>query len=306
MKTFFLAFGLSAALAMPGLSSPRTSADYLITSETTGAAGAAASSTSYSISGSTVSEFGTGSATVASTGDYTVKPGFAGRLYEIVGLALSASSLELNERASRAINAAPSLDDATTLTALDPTKVAWSVLRGPIVALSADGIATAGTVFQDSAAEVAGEADGRSGNLDLLVLNLNPDDFGIYASDQINDDWQVQYFGEENPMAGPNVDADGTGHRNLFKFTAGLHPLDGSRFTLRIEPVANQPSHKRLIFHPVVAGRSYTVEATSTLVHGTWSPLGAQTVSDAGAARTITDLNGSPAPKFYRVKISRP
>lgn len=66
-------------------------------------------------------------------------------------------------------------------------------------------------------------------------------------TDGIDDSWQVQYFGQPpNPLAAPNADADGTGQNNLFKFIAGLNPLDGSRFTLSILPVTVN-HHKRIL-----------------------------------------------------------
>jgi len=49
----------------------------------------------------------------------------------------------------------------------------------------------------------------------------------------------VQFFGQPpNLLAAPGVDVSGTGQTNLFKYAAGLDPLDpNSRFTLTIAPV---------------------------------------------------------------------
>lgn len=47
--------------------------------------------------------------------------------------------------------------------------------------------------------------------LNLIVRNIAADDFGKYAGDGIDDDWQVLYFGENNADAAPEIDADGSG-----------------------------------------------------------------------------------------------
>ena len=74
---------------------------------------------------------------------------------------------------------------------------------------------------------------GNTGTLALSVLNVNTDDLPGYLGDGIDDAWQVQYFGLNNPQAAPTVDADGTGQTNFFKHIAGLNPLDpNSRFSL--------------------------------------------------------------------------
>jgi len=60
-----------------------------------------------------------------------------------------------------------------------------------------------------------------------------------------------------------------------------------------IASVVGQPGQKKLSFNPVVAGRSYTITAT------TWSAITASAPSDNGTTRTITDLNASGPLKFH-------
>ena len=71
------------------------------------------------------------------------------------------------------------------------------------------------------------------------LLDNIPDNFGSYAGDGLGDDWQVQYFGQNNPNAGPLRDPNGDGQTNAFEDTAGLVPNDpNSRFTFTIAPRA--------------------------------------------------------------------
>ncbi len=124
--------------------------------------------------------------------------------------------------------------------------------------------------------------------------------------------WKLAYLGDANaPDAG---DPDGDGQSNVFEYVAGLIPIDpASRFELRIENVPDPfnpgqflSGQKDLIFSPVMAGRSYTVESRINLMLGAWSPLASPPHSDNGIVRTVTDMNASGAVKFYRIQITKP
>jgi hypothetical protein len=299
---------LSSLLVSGAVAAPRTSANYSISAESVDIAGARIQSANYSVNGSAVGEFGAGQNALITGAAYTGKSGFVGELYDIVALSISSPpSNNLNETASRQLNAAPLADDATTLASLDPSTVSWAIVSGPIASISTGGLATASTVYQDTLSTVSGSGQSLSGQLNLTILNVTNDDFGAYAGDQIDDSWQVQYFGQPpNPLAGPNADADGTGQTNLFKFVAGLNPLDGSRFTLSILQVSGQSSQKQLVFQPIVVGRTYNPQFATGLTNPNWSALTGTTQIDNGTQRTVTDPNATPAPKYYRLQISKP
>lgn len=300
MKTplLFLAT-LIAAAAHAG---PRASTNYTVPADTADAAGRRTTSAAYTNDGSLGGIAGL--STVAAPAQ-TAKAGYVGQLYDVSGLAVNAAP-SVNETATLQLAAWQFLDDDSTL-AVAANTVAWSVVSGPVTGIDANGLASAGIVAQSTPATVQGMSGGFTGFLNLTVLDTIADNFGSYASDGIGDDWQVQYFGTDNPLAAPGVDASGNGHTNLFKYIAGLDPLDpASRFKLRIEPVPGQPTQKRVIFSPLVAGRTYTVSAKATLSGGTFTPLGSITTSDDGDERTVTDLDASGAAKFYHVEIGKP
>ena len=279
----------------------RSSSNYTISSESYGPAGARGASGSYQAEGA-LGEIGAS----ASSSSYVAKAGFGGQGYSIVGFVLNATPTSVNEGQTRQIDPFDLLDDATRL-AVNASSVTWSVLNGPIISVSTSGLATAGIVYQNTNANVQGSRNTFSSALMLSVLNVNNDDFGSYAGDGLDDDWQVQYFGENNPNAGPLVDPDRDGQNNRFEFIAGLVPNDSnSRFALRTTSVAGQPTQKRLIFSPIVAGRTYTPQFRANLVTGSWSTLTGTTQSDNGAERTVTDLNTVNLSKFYRIDITKP
>ena len=304
LNFFFVACAAFVPLAAEAA---RSSANYSIPADSIDSSGAVMQSASYSINGSAAGEFAADLTAIATSASYTAKHGYIGALYEIVSLSITAPpSNSLNEATTRQLNAAPSADDSTTTTTLSPSAVSWSIVNGPITSISTSGLAAAGTVYQDTSATVGGTAQGLIGQLALTILNVTTDDFGAYANDGIDDSWQVQYFGQPpNFLAGPNADADGTGQTNLFKYVAGINPLDHSRFALSVLPVNGQAGQKNLVLQPLVNGRTYVVQFATSLTSPNWQTLTGTTQSDNGATRTVTDLSAS-GPKDYRVQISKP
>ena len=283
---------------------PRASTNYSIATDTIDAGGRLTTSASYTNNGSAGGIAGISSVPAPAE---TAKHGYIAQLYEPTGLSITAASPTVNETATDQLGAWLALDDATFL-ATPAAGVAWSVLNGPLVSINSSGLATAGTVYQNTAAIAQGFSNGFTSTLSLTVLDSIPDNFGSYAGDGLGDGWQVQYFGQNNPNAGPLRDPDGDGQTNAFEFTAGLVPTDpASRFTLSIAVVPGQSGQKKLIFSPRLAGRTYTVKAKASLLPGTYLPLtNPSAPSDDGETRTIIDRDASGATKFYQVEIVKP
>jgi len=290
--------GIAAAEA-----GPRNSASYRILTESVDHGGKLSTSAIYRNDGSICSVAGISSVAVPAN---TVKVGYIAQLYEVTGLVVTSATTTVNEAATLQLSAWELLDDVTYLD-IPASWVSWSVVNGPIASISDVGLASAGIVFQSTPAMVKCSFGNYTSSLNLTVLDSITDNFSTYAGDGIGDDWQVQYFGQNNPLAGPNIDVSGTGQTNLFKYIAGLNPLNpNSRFTLRIEPVPGHPEQKSLIFSPRFNDRTYTVKAKPSLITGTYSALVHTSISDSGQERTVTDLNATGATKFYQVEIVKP
>ena len=301
MKTTSIAL-LCLVSASTALAAPRTSANYTITAETTDGGGLRAVSANYSNAGSASPIAGI-STTAALAG--MVKSGYIAQLYDVTGLAVNSAAPAVDEAATLQLAAWQTLDDSTFL-ALSPGAVAWATTSGPIPDVSATGLATAGLVFENTSATVQGTFGGFTGSLNFTVLDTIPDNFGAYAGDGLGDDWQVQFFGQNNPFAAPALDPDGDGETNAFEFTAGLAPNDpASTFHMSIAPVPGQPTRKKVVFSPRLDGRTYVVQSRLTLGDA-WLPLVSSSQTDNGTERTVTDLNAAGGKKFYRVEITRP
>ena len=282
---------------------PRTSASYSVITDAADSGGQRVASAAYNNVGSIGGI--TGTATVAAPAE-TIKSGYAGQLFEATGLQLAAAPPAVNEGSTRQLGSALLLDDLTTL-ALPASAVAWSIVTGPLSSISTDGLATAGNVFQDSAATAQGSYAGISGILGLTVLNSVADNFGTYGGDLMADDWQVQFFGQDNANAGPLLDPDNDGQDNLFEYRAGLIPTDAnSLFQWNITPSGGNPGLHQISFSPRLPGRTYTVRSSTDLSSGSWEPLSGAITTDNGDQRTVLDPDELSARKFYRVEITLP
>ena len=303
MRTYII---LSTLILTAAAHAGRTSADYAITAEALDFGGQPVASADYTIDGSIGAVAGiSGEATSA----IVAKHGYSGQLYDLLGYSgLLASENYPPELGTTQLLLMRAADDGTRI--VTPTAgVTFSVLSGPLTGISPTGLVTAGAVYQETEAMVGATSAAFAGQFTfpLFVQDTIPDNFGSYAGDGIGDDWQFLHFGLNNPLAAPTLDPDGDGQANLFEFTAGLVPTDpASRFTLRLEKVPAQATHRRVIFNPRLADRSYVVKAKDSLVAGSWEILGAFDESDNGDERTVTDLDATGTSKFYKVEITKP
>ena len=272
---------LFAALTAAAHAGPRTSANYTIATDTADTGGKRTTSASYTNDGSVGGVAGL--STVAAPAE-TAKSGYIGQLYEVTGLTLTAASLNVNETATLQLAAWQVLDDATFL-AVPAASVVWSVANGPLTGISASGLATAGVVFQNTSATAQGVYLGDTGTLGLTIVNVNLDDFGTYASDGIDDAWQVQYFGLNNPNAGPLLDPDFDGQTNADEWSYLTNPTSSSSVFL---PIATRSGANLLITFASVQGRTYTLQQSDTLAPDSWSNAPNASVTGDGTAKTFT------------------
>jgi hypothetical protein len=90
MKTHLISTVVAAILSiLPAYAGSRSSADYSIPTDTVDTGGVNAQSANYSLRGSAVGEFATGSSATSTSGSYTNKPGYVGQLSDLLTLAVS-------------------------------------------------------------------------------------------------------------------------------------------------------------------------------------------------------------------------
>ena len=182
--------------------------------------------------------------------------------------------------------------------------VQWQTPPAPIASIGPDGLATAGIVCQDTVGVVTGSYLGVSGWVSILVLDSDPDNYGLYAGDQVPDWWQMRYFGQNNPNGLASA-TNATGQNNLYAYIADLCPTNPSS-CFEIIGVSNQPPDRVVCFRPASTGRLYRLLYATNLVSGVWTNLpGATPVSGVGGPMSLNDTNVAPV-RFYRVHVQAP
>ena len=287
--------GVLGCVAASAVAAPQNSASYSATSDTMDAGGRRSTSANYTNDGSVGGIVGI--STVAAPAAM-VKHGFIGQLYEATALQLASTPTTVNEAETRLLSGAQVLDDLTTL-AIPGTSITWSVQSGPLVSINSSGLATAGPVFQSTAATAQGIYLGQNGTLSLTVLDTIPDNFGTYAGDSLPDNWQVEYFGQNNAQSAPSVDADADGQSNLLEFLAGYIPTDAnSRLTTRGTDLTD--STFTLELSRVQLGTRYIFQRTTNFQ--TWTDI--LTVNPvASSAPYSQQVPVSGTANFFRVRL---
>ncbi len=121
--------------------------------------------------------------------------------------------------------------------------------------------------------------------------------------------WRQTYFGTTSNTgnATDTADPDGDGMTNAQEYTAGTDPKSAaSAFKVsQLQPSGNDT----VVSFATVAGKTYRVEFSNTLVAGSWSPVltnnvPADNIAGTGGAVQITDTNGAlQLHRFYRVVV---
>ena len=293
---------LLGCLSMISLAGPRTSADYTLAAEDNSGGGGTAASAGYTA----VTSCG-GIAGIGASTDLSAKTGYIGQLYTVAAVEIGAATTSFDEGTTLQLDAALRLDDGTLVAGM-AADVVWSVQSGPLAGISETGLATGGTVYQNTAATARAECDGASGTLGLTVVNVTSDDFDSYAGDGIDDDWQVGYFGEPpNSNAGPDADPDADQQDNLLEFLSGFSPVDSAeRFQLTIDVIPMDEMVKQVTFtlNRVIPGRTYVLmhsDDPATGFGGFWDFQ----VSAPTENWTHSEFFDAPR-QFFRVEISKP
>lgn len=289
-----LATWIATATAMAGSSS-----NYSNTPTAFAAAGGSSASTHYS----QTSTLGGTNASTVSGGVVVSKGGFGGQLYEIQNLHIyPVAPGNIPELGTLQLASFLVLDDSSLL-AINPNTVAWSVEFGPVTSISASGLMKADAVTADTLAQIRADHDGRFALTQTTVINAIP---GQYAGDALPDTWQDMFFGPNNPNAAPDADPTGTGQNNYFKYIAGLDPTDpASRFVVDVDPDPPTPGTVDIRIEPVFGNRTYTLFTATQLSPPNWTPVNSVAVPD-GAGFRFSQTVTPGTNRFYRVEITFP
>jgi hypothetical protein len=234
-----------------------------------------------------------------------LKSGYPGQLTDVNQVLIQSSPSPINEDAAGQLDGKAEMDDGT-ISLLANGEVRWLPAGFPFVTISALGTITSDAVYTDTVGAVAGTYHDVTGTATLVVKDVLPDNFRSYAGDTIADNWQVSYFGEENPDASANADPDDDGQDNLNEYIAGTDPNDGtSYFDLWIQDVPGTTNQMDVLYYPRLDRRTYEIQRASGLMDDSWSGSFMYNQSITNETCTVRDLNILDPDGFYRVKIGR-
>ena len=311
---------LACLLSVPALAGSST--DYSLEPAALDGGGMAGSSSSYALNPS----IGPGAAGASAV--YALRGGFSGMLSDASSLVLAATgaAVSVNERATLQLEARIRYDDDTlAAVALPAANLTWSVAEGPLAAVNSAGLATAGSVYQDTPATARAVYQAVDGRLQITVRNLTTDDFGTYASDGLEDAWQVRYFGVGSAQAAAGANPDGDSLTNLQEFAFGTDPSKSSGGSVQWTgstllaaglpvPYASGTAGSftfRAVFARrkdfAAAGLSYSVEFSGDLTTYKASTSTPSVLADNGTIQVVSVpypffVNGKKA-TYFRVKV---
>jgi hypothetical protein len=237
----------------------------------------------------------------AQAGWATVKLGYPAQLYDLAGLHVTAAPPAVAECGTARLSVADLFDDGT----LGPAEgiPSWFIVQGPLTSVDAAGRVLASNVYQNTAGTAGAGLGSRTGTVAILVLNADPDNFGLYAGDTVPDDWQVRYFGPENPLGKAGA-TNVTGRNNFYSYTADLDPTDPAS-VLRILALSNQPPD-RSVFFLSSSNRLYTLLWTTNLWDGQWTNVPDKAdIRGSGTLTNLLDVGGA-GQRFYRLGVRLP
>ena len=280
----------------------RTSATYTVPAESADAGGARTSSVSYSHDGSLGGVSGISTVT---TPVQTAKAGYLGQLTEATALHIAAAPTTVDEGGTRQLAGWEALDDGS-FNAVPASGITWSVASGPLSSIQTSGLVTADIVFADSPATAQGVYAGLTGQLGLTVLNVNTDDLPGYAGDGLDDAWQFQHFGLNNPDAAPGANPDFDPHDNAFEFLAGFDPKDATEFLKLTVDGFNAPGTLDLRLNKMIPGREYRIQFSPDLVTP-FIDVGPAMIAIGEETDKLLQVSGiSGTNGFYKVEIRLP
>jgi hypothetical protein len=149
-----------------------------------------------------------------------------------------------------------------------------------------------------------------SDTLNVTVLNSIKDNYSTYADDGLDDDWQVRYFGLDNPDARPTVDNENDTHNNFTEFALDLNPLIASSFPFSGRRVGGDLEyHYQRSKEAMALGITYVVEWSETLSPTSWVSTGVvETIllDDGTKQRVVAKIPAGTAGRRFARLVVKP
>lgn len=286
--------------ALPLCGAVRSSTNFIMETDTVDGGGGMMGSVSYAADASVGG--GTALGPPSSPG-FFLPSGMVAQLYEFVGIAINPQSGSVNETQPNQLYVTAFAGDGSVLPGL-ASSTSWSLVSGPILSISASGVAATDVVLNDATATAGGTWLGFYNTVSFGVLDSDPDNYYGYGNDGLPDLWQVANFGmPPNADAAPDANPDGDSDPNFDEWMTG-HDPDDPADCFRFSITGRTGTVATFLVDKTISGRTYTLEYTTDY---TTSPSGWTfvTVETPGNQTdyTFQDTSSTDDRDFYHMVV---
>lgn len=253
--------------------------------------------------------------TVSSGGNVVARQGGNSMIYYATGFSVASDSLTINESGVTDTNSTRTqlrgnvvYDDAT-LSTLDGAQVAWTApaTDSSLASISADGIAQAATVYQNTPANFVGSYGGIPATNQLMVVNVLPDNYGVWAGDTFNDAWEIA----QGMTGAVNPNAMNNGVPNWQLYAMGFSLTQPAPAVMASSVVTNGYLAVSYTRNPYAIGYVFTPQESGNLSVGFATMVNPVSVTNnSGGIDYITTRGSVPINatnrQFLRVRVAQP
>jgi len=262
-----------------------------------------------------ITGFGGEPGTVSSGGNVVARQGGNSMIYYATGFSVTSDSADINESGAADTHSTRTqlrgnvvYDDAT-LGALDGAQVAWTApaTDSSLASISADGIAQAATVYQNTPANFVGSYGGIPATNQLMVMNVLPDNYGVWAGDTFDDAWEIA----QGMSGAVNPNALNNGVPNWQLYAMGFNPAQPAPAVLASSVTTNGYLAVRYTRNPYATGYVFTPQESGNLDVGfatMVNPISSTNL--VNGVEQILTLGSVPMSatnkQFLRVRVAQP
>lgn len=252
---------------------------------------------------------------VATGGEVVARQGGNSMIYYAEGLVVASAAATINESGApdadstrTALRGGVVYDDATFGT-VDGSLVAWTAPSpdSALASISADGLAQASTVYENTEVSFAGSYGGLTASNSLTVLNVLPDNFREWAGDTFDDAWEIAQgmTGAVDPAATNN------GVPNWQLYAMGFNPAQPAPAALASTALTDGYFAVRYTRNPYDTNYIFTPQESGNLSAGFADMVNPVSVTNmVGGVEQITTRGSVPVNatnrQFLRVRVARP
>jgi len=169
------------------------------------------------------------------------------------------------------------------------------------------GLAQASTVYQDTSASVTGTYGGINATSSLIVLNVLPDNYSVWAGDTFDDAWEIG----QGMSGAVNPNALNNGVPNWQLYAMGYNPAQPAPARLSSSMMTNGYLALRYSRNPYASNYVFTPQESGSLSAGfaaMTNPVSATNL--VNGVQQITTRGSVPMnatnKQFLRVRVAQP